>query len=290
VIAGVSTLVTLLLVCDQWICSCQFHLCVQLNVCTSMSCRDCGSSPLNSAAGSFKHQMGLQSYLNHSLIAAILVCVTAVTDDSDESQGDSPDDVTMPEESHNRWPQVMMIVTSVYLIVHIIGDVIKVLRFLTWFISGCPTVARDSHTQPGDKYVFTLDPASGSMEAVSSSENGRSLSAMTGDEMGDDLGDSAAASTVKYRNLSTGSAHADPPALLSPTPQPCKCVNEQVHICALTVDETTRIQSTVIPKIWTTADGIKYHLFEQCAGQNNAGQKQCRVMCAHCLRKKNKQL
>ena len=113
---------------------------------------------------------------------------------------------------------------------------------------------------------------------------------MTGDEMGDGLRDSASASTVKYRNLSTGSVHAGPPEMLSPTPQPCKCVNEQVHICALTVDETTRIQSTVIPKIWTTADGIKYHLFEQCSGQNNAGQKQCRVMCAHCLRKKNKQL
>ena len=54
VIAGVSTLVRLLLVCDQWICSCQFQLCVQINVCTSMPCRDFGSSPLNSAAGSFK--------------------------------------------------------------------------------------------------------------------------------------------------------------------------------------------------------------------------------------------
>ncbi len=75
-----------------------------------------------------KHSMGLQSYLNHSLIAAILVCVTAVTDDSDESQGDSPDYVTMPEESHNLWPLVI-----VYLIVHIIGDVINVLRLLTWF-------------------------------------------------------------------------------------------------------------------------------------------------------------
>jgi hypothetical protein len=182
-----------------------------------------------------------------------------------------------------------MIVTSVYLIVHIIGDVIKVLRLLTWFSSGCPTFARDSHTQPGDKDVFTSDLASGSMEAVSSSENG-GLSAMTGDEMSDGLRDTAAVSTVKYRNLSTGSAHADPPEMLSPTPKPCQCVNDLVHICALTVDETTRVQSTVIPKIWITADGIKYHLFEQCSGQNNAGQKQCRVMCAHCLRKKNKQL
>ncbi len=237
-----------------------------------------------------KHLMGLQSNLNHLLIAAILVSVTAVSDDSDESQSDSPDDVMMPEESRNRWPQVMMIVAIVYLIVHIIGDVIKVLRLLTWFSSGCPTVARNAHTQPGDQDVFTLDPASGSMEAVSFSENGTSLSAMTGDEMGEGLRDFGAASTVQYRNLTTGTAHADPPEMLSPTPKPCKCVNEQVHICALTLDETTRAQSTVIPKIWTTAEGIKYHLFEHCSGQNNAGPKQCRVMCAHCLRKRNKQL
>ena len=113
---------------------------------------------------------------------------------------------------------------------------------------------------------------------------------MTGAEMGEGLQDFDAASTVRYRNLQTGTAHADPLEMLTPNPQPCKCVNEQVHICALTLGETTRVQSTVIPQIWTTADGIKYHLFEQCSGQNNAGQKQCRVMCAHCLRKKNKQL
>ncbi len=237
-----------------------------------------------------KHSMGLQSYLNHFLIAAILVCVTAVTDDSDESQGDSPDDVRMPEESHNRWPQVMMIVTSVYLIVHIIGDVFNVLRLLSWLNSGCQRVARDSNTHPGDNDVITLDPASGSIEAVSSSENGRSLSAMTGDEMGDGLQDFASASTMRNRNLMTGTAHADPLEMLNPNPYSCKCVHEQVHICALTLGATSRVQSTVIPKIWTTTEGIKYHLYEQCSGQNNAGQKQCRLMCSHCLRKRNKQL
>jgi hypothetical protein len=189
------------------------------------------------------------------------------------------------------WPQVLMVVIGVYVILHILSDSFKVLQWCTSF---------HQQTSNAEDHLFKKSAITEAATMSGASSGDHSYSCYGGVHNVATVSTAQTRTGVPVRDTGTTGGElagrpvvgqASSPAESRPTSVPCKCANEEVHVCDLEVCQTCRVQSLQqVPKIWTTTEGVKYHLFEQCAGQNNVGPRFCRVMCAHCLRKRNKQL
>jgi hypothetical protein len=224
------------------------------------------------------------------LIASLLNLVAATKDQPQGSTSTPIVDLDNEEQSGSIWPPFEMCVVGVYVLVHIFGDVFAILKLLIWCSKGCERISAGHSGRPANSSTSAQERDTA--EVIDTPVCDAAGNALMSTAATNCLGSQNSPSSSDVRN-SGGSSEmpmADLRAVRSSITIPCKCVNEPGHICALSTSAKTSEYSMVVPTVWTTAEGFKYHIFEHCTGQNNVGLKQCRAMCSHCLRKRNKQL
>ncbi len=203
------------------------------------------------------------------LIAAMLAFGAATNYDGDGNKPKLSVDLAMEGQSDSIWPPFEMCAVGVYVLVHICGDVIKVMKLMVWCCKGCSSISPGMQGRSAHCPLTFQDHEVGGTAGVTACDTERVAGTVSAETMGVGSQQIFSSSTVTNRRLRTEMLIAASLDVVGPRTEPCRCVNEQVHNCALSTGERSMDQLTAVPTIWTTAQGTKYHLFEQCAGQNN---------------------
>lgn len=232
----------------------------------------------------------LSQTVHKTMSCYILFCwglTFAFSEAIDDSQECSSVQTFQTSEGSTMWPQVMMVVVGVYLILHIISDIFKVAQLC---LKRCQTSSNDE-TQTCDVSTSPASPTIGGPDVIQANDNSWGTVEHDATEpRAQSKTEQPVLQAESIGNKQSVKSKTDQPSSStgeSSAPVPCKCANERAHPCVLTLCKMKRDEMQGPLCIWTTTESIKYHLFEKCAGQNNVGPRQCRMMCAHCLRKKN---
>ncbi len=191
--------------------------------------------------------------------AFLVLCTSAVCAKSYAAHTETNDVEFIAVESQSLWPGCLMVVAGVYLIVHILQDLLQVYRIvclcgtkLTNIFRGVPENSVQNEVRIVETAVESTD--GGTIDGAEQNVTARPQNARM-ESFSQDDGDRF----LHNQNVNSGTGIGGIHAAESRTRVQCRCVNEQMHVSGLPIAEPTRDHWESVPKVWTTAEGATVH-------------------------------